>query len=754
MALFVGQNILPIERMRLWLPVAVALLCVRSHEAAVAAHERGCAPGQFPGPGSPPCTKKYHGSGDLWATPKPQKVAFPTPNPSGSLYPPCTCRMPLEDGSHRRRAAPRPAPAPLRIITPPEPGEVEVLTVDVRTANRVRCQNASIAEEVAKMMNIPVKRIVVTPWSWSLPDGNNGMPPQSNYLALVQEDHERCDCMSQSGKLMQGQGFRKVAKSDGWMVGADTAVMTVSQYRALHGKADSGSAPASAAAAATGQRGASAVPAPAPEGPPPSRVQMLTRDPCLVYLLRESTSWFKKKVAFLLGVPVDKVIIDPPPVAGTVGLLQLDSTTNSYIQLDSTTNLEEETEAKQVPVLAVRQCSIDSLTDLKERLSLIAAPAPAQANNLMAAPSPAAAVYTVLAPNNTNGTNATNATNVSSQRVNLVMKLDNINYDLLAASWQLVTSFTGLVKLAIGAAGHVPPEAVKMSLFPGSVVVEAEITPPDGVAPEAVFAFLNGTVCNATLDNLTGLSALQSVTTGIIDCNVTSLTLVDPPFDVPEANRAWIAFWSVVIEEPFAQDGAWRLLNMMNEHGTQISKLLPATLARIPQQYKALLDPQAAIKNANQTRLPPPEDKAVGFKLPNPYAEEEALKAENKRMKEEGDAAASAANARIAREQTQARELLKTVQQEKVSIKQANAKFVNAARVHVEALRAANATRGLDIVPYDVIGDPLLEGESPYPWRDQVPPPSFMLNLAQQQPVQHLQRQNSKRVVRRKALRG
>ena len=44
--------------------------------------------------------------------------------------------------------------------------------------------------------------------------------------------------------------------------------MTVSQYRALHGKADSNSAPASAAAAATGQRGASAVPAPAPEGLP------------------------------------------------------------------------------------------------------------------------------------------------------------------------------------------------------------------------------------------------------------------------------------------------------------------------------------------------------------------------------------------------------------------------------------------------------------------------------------------------------
>merc|ERR1719324_720664 len=107
-------------------------------------------------------------------------------------------------------------------------GEVEVLTVDPRLANRVRCDNVSIAKDIAKSLKIPVKRITVTPWSWALPD-----PPQRNYLAFVQEDHERCDCGGADGHL---QGYRKVkSATDGWRLMPDTTVMTVSQYQALHG---------------------------------------------------------------------------------------------------------------------------------------------------------------------------------------------------------------------------------------------------------------------------------------------------------------------------------------------------------------------------------------------------------------------------------------------------------------------------------------------------------------------------------------
>jgi len=113
-------------------------------------------------------------------------------------------------------------------------------------ANKVRCANESIAEEVAALLKIPVKRITVTPWSWALPD-----PPQSNYLAFLQEDHDRCDCQADTGKVVQGQGFRKVKEAtNGWMVDKDTAVMTVSQYQAMTGTASTGGSAAGTGASA------------------------------------------------------------------------------------------------------------------------------------------------------------------------------------------------------------------------------------------------------------------------------------------------------------------------------------------------------------------------------------------------------------------------------------------------------------------------------------------------------------------------
>jgi len=87
--------------------------------------------------------------------------------------------MPMPGFEGRR---PPPPPPPNFTVVPLAPGEVEVLTVDVRMANKVRCANESIAEEVAALLKIPVKRITVTPWSWALPD-----PPQSNYLAFLQD---------------------------------------------------------------------------------------------------------------------------------------------------------------------------------------------------------------------------------------------------------------------------------------------------------------------------------------------------------------------------------------------------------------------------------------------------------------------------------------------------------------------------------------------------------------------------------------
>jgi hypothetical protein len=617
---------------------------------------------------------------------------------------------------------------------------VEVLTVDLHLANQVRCANATIAEKIAKLLKIPVKRISVTPWSWSLPNpGNND---QAKYLAFVQEDHERCDCQNENGKVDVGSGFRKVQAAGaikGLTVAHDTTIMTVSQYKALYEKDASKPPPSAAVSKNTVRhpRGVEGIAAgfAVPEPPKPaSRVQMLSRDPCLVHLLREMTGEFKLKISFLLGVPENKVIIDPPAVQGTVGLLQLDSTVST------------ENEAQQVPVLAVQHCSLIDLAATRQNLALLdmsSAPAPAPAIPLAAAPG-LPMVYTVAIPNGTS-----NATNVTEQRVNIVMKLDHLDYELLSASWALVSSFTSVAKAAIAEAAHVPVDGVKMSIWPGSTVIEASITPPNGTAAAAVLAFLNGTLCNATVDRLNTMTALQKVmTSDFLDCYVMSIEVQDPPFAPEESNRAWIATWSITLLPPFAQDGAWRLLNMVNDPASQLSKLLPMTLARIPgMKYRGLQTPNLALQDANETRLPPPEDKAVGFAIPDPYDEQARIEAEKKRMKRENAAAALNIRAKSDMEQMKAQDALQQAQRGTLLIKNAAAQFTNAAYAHASAIRAPNASRGPDIVPFEALENEHLASESPYPWRDQEPPARFMLSMAQEPaPQQNLRQQGSKRL--------
>jgi len=176
---------------------------------------------------------------------------------------------------------------------------------------------------------------------------------------------------------------------------------------------------------------------------------------------------------------------------------------------------------------------------------------------------------------------ASNFSVVDPRRVNLVMKLNNVDYDLLAETLPLVSSFTSVMKAAIAGAGHIPATAVKLALYPGSLVVEAQISPPQGTAPEAVVAFLNGSICNSTVDHLTNASAtsptLKSViigNTSDLNCTVTSLAIEDPPFP-EESNRPWIALWSITILPPFSQDAAWRLLQMVNEPGPSSRTFCP-----------------------------------------------------------------------------------------------------------------------------------------------------------------------------------
>jgi hypothetical protein len=660
---------------------------------------------------------------------------MPTPNPAGSLYPPCFCEPPA-----RKAKKPDDAGKALRGAAPTFPtqalrsGEVEVLTVDVRTANRVRCNNVSLAADVAKLLKIPVKRVVITPWSWTLPD-----PPQSNYLAFVQEDHERCDCAGESGEL---RGFRKLRNSNpannGLLLDSDTGsqyqVLTVSQFKAL--KAAALGSPDTVSGIKTHA---------VKVRPPVSRVQMLTRDPCLVRLLREMTPDFKKRIASLIGVPEDKLIVDPPPLAGTVGLLQLDSTVDSEEALH------------QIPVLGMQQCNLAEIGDIVTGLSLldvsrVAAAAPATARDTAEpspspfaepAPSPQPVASPVPSPQPAPEAASPTPSDVPPlQRVSLSMKLTNIDYDLFAANWSVVSLFTRNVKDALGLAGHVPATAVQLSVFPGSLVVEAKVTPPPGTALAAVEVFLNDSACSATLEKLSTMTSLQNATIGPLDCLVLDLKTEDSPFPVKESNRAWIAFWSITIDEPFSQEGAWRLLQSINEPGTELSKLLPATLARIPgMKYRALEEPNMAINGSKEVRLPPPEDKAVGIKMPDPYLQEVSPKVDvgARSMEEIAAERLAIAEEKAKQETLKSQGSLSDSKLTEHLIKQAKDQFTLAARVHEEAVVGDpdEASSAPDIVPYDVLGDEDEPGdpcESPYPWRDQDPSPSYLISLLQDLP--------------------
>lgn len=448
-------------------------------------------------PGSPPCGKMYGRSDDVEKSPRPLLHALPTPNPAGQLVPGCTCAVPELHDPPAREEVVHKVPTYL-------PGEVEVLTVDVRLANRVRCDNVSLADDVAKMLNIPVERVAVTPWSWT-----PGVA-QDNYLAFVQQDHDRCDCMGVDGQVARGQGFKKVHTDDaedGWMLGADTSVMTVSQYKAFRVASEKLDLPKSSST---------------PEGPPPARVQMLTRDPCLVHLLRSDTDRFRKRIAYLLGLPENKVVVDPPLVKGTVGLMQVETSGHSTKRMH------------QVTVLAVQHCNAGDLSKLEGNL-------------------------------------------------------------------------------------------------PFGSLSQADISKD----------FASG-------QNVSRSTEMNS----------------------NQTNRAWIAFWNIAVLPPFAVDGAWKLLNMVNMPKTELSKLLPMTLARVPGlKYRGLEGPNAL----NETRLPPPEDKAANFQLERHGVDDESMRKPD--VVESFPA-------------TKAQEVLQDGQHTAAMIKSVHAKFADAAKAHAMAIHA------------------------------------------------------------------
>jgi len=109
------------------------------------------------------------------------------------------------------------------------------------------------------------------------------------------------------------------------------------------------------------------------------------------------------------------------------------------------------------------------------------------------------------------------------------------------------------------------------------------------------------------------------------------------------------------------------------------------------------------------------------------------MKFEMARMKRENAARTLMVNDKSALDNMRAKAALDASKVQQKMLSQADIKFTRAARAHAMAMRAPNATTGPDIVPFEVLVDPMLKSESPYPWRDQDPPPRYMLSLEQEQ---------------------
>jgi hypothetical protein len=262
-----------------------------------------------------------------------------------------------------------------------------------------------------------------------------------------------------------------------------------------------------------------------------------------------------------------------------------------------------------------------------------------------------------------------------------------------------------------------------MALYPGSIEVEAVITPPPNTAPLAILAFLNATVCSEMEGRLNAMVALSPVTTGFIMCSQLELKLLDPPFEPEEKNRAWVAFWNVVALPPYADYASWDLLNLANDPQSEVTKLLPMTLARVPGlRYRAIKPYNAA----NETRLPPPLDKALRFKLPSPINEEAALEHEMERMKKEEQQADLVIQDEAAAERMRIDRVMRAAAATRVKIAMEDAKIVKSAKLHVaELFNGTLEGEAPDIVPWGVLTGHNEDADSPYPWQQQIPPPQI-----------------------------
>lgn len=387
---------------------------------------------------------------------------------------------------------------------PSSSSAVEVLTISPNLALQVRSSSASLAANIAKMMHIPVSRVSVTPWSWTPDQGNK------EKLAFVQEEHERCDCQNADGTVVKGQGFRKVGSStdsDGLKLAADTEIMTVTQFNALKKDEE--------------ERTAAGESEPSPTKA--ARIQLLSHDPCLVTDLIANTRSYAEAIATYLGLPEKSVLVQPPAVKGTVGLLQVDTASaqkNVSLLGVQRCLLQLPLGAKQVkppkkPLQKVKAPAkplkkvMPPKKPLQKGMPTKVAPKPQSAWKSIKpkavplpsfAPAPATpsqAPAPAVIPSTAPAPALAPSPPPSSQRVTVPLEFVHVHYDVLMMNHRWVSAFQDLVKKGVAAAAAIPyyqtftADNVTLALYPGppgSMLGEASIEVVLGAKPAAATA--------------------------------------------------------------------------------------------------------------------------------------------------------------------------------------------------------------------------------------------------------------------------
>lgn len=581
--------------------------------------------------------------------------------------------------------------------------EVEVMTLDVAVANKVRYGNATLAAEIAKLMKVPVSRVSVTPYSWA---------PQAG-VAFVQEEHERCDCE------LGNEGFQPKAWSHitnkkeigGVKIDADTTIMTKKEHQAVV-KRDAEEKPlVKKMKAALKDKDANI----------PARIQMLSRDPCLIEQIVENAPIYAKRIAQMLGLSAGSVKLIPPAVKGTVGLIQVASESETMsvlavrhcdkkphtmaLVVAAPVAAKKTTVKKVVAVKTTAKKAVPAKVAAKKAVPAKAVPAKTTATKAVAAKKVVPATKVVPAK-------TAAAAKAATGDVMLPMKCSNVKYDSMMSYPKWTKRLTGIMKQGLALTGEkVLASNVQLAFYPGkkgSMDVEAKVSLPKGANAAKIMGELKGAVATKLVAMLKQeKAALAAFSTGDITC-VAGTPKVVPAGAPVEQNRAWISFFSIVVEPPNAKKSAMKFVEMVNTPNSLLARLLPGAMAFVPGMEDRSI---GSTNGAIETRLPPPMPSAFTFGMPSDASMQADMKEQQKRMKMETHIQKNKLATRYVWEARNANKALQEGVLMKAAIKKADAGFLNAARAHAAALIPSSAFKFPEIMPPPEDDS----AESPYP---------------------------------------